>query len=284
MTAARHDVDAPIPQLPPLFTSLKASKGKCVSKVHENQIHDFLLDHHFLDSLDQLLNPLLHFLLLLDLVLHRGHIPSLGTFLPYLESPGIPLVDESLSVRDQLLVGGVLAQLVFLVERTRVLLEVPSDRLLLLLVEKRAGSGSPQELLELIDDVLFKLDSAEVPDCITILDLWHESDVSKDPNMRGCVTYGVPPSTGAGSDKSSRGVPLEIGDAVVLGVGRAEELDRAAPLLLLPKLALFSVVHREVEIVEFELEVIRITHGGQHYVPPLRAPSDGVGALVGERF
>ena len=102
------------------------------------------LDDLLFYLLDDLVHPdldlLLLFLLGLLLLRRLGLLPTLPPLLRNLllaaQAPSVPLVDETLAVRDELRTDVALLRGVLLVEYARVLLEVPPDLLLLLLREQ----------------------------------------------------------------------------------------------------------------------------------------------------
>ena len=74
------------------------------------------------------------------LLCRLGLLPTLPPLLRNLllaaQAPSVPLVDETLAVRDELRTDVALLRGVLLVEYARVLLEVPPDLLLLLIGEQ----------------------------------------------------------------------------------------------------------------------------------------------------
>ena len=102
------------------------------------------LNHLFFNLLNHLIHPDLDLLLLLFLwllLLRRlGLLPTLPPLLRNLllaaQAPSVPLVDETLAVRDELRTDVALLRGILLVEYARVLLEIPPDLLLLLLGEQ----------------------------------------------------------------------------------------------------------------------------------------------------
>ena len=87
-------------------------------------------------------------------------------------------------MRDELRRDVALLRRVLLVERARVLLERPTDLLLLLLREQRRRAGAPEELLEAVQDVLLQLLATEVPDRVAVLELYHENVRHMHPMWR----------------------------------------------------------------------------------------------------
>lgn len=157
---------------PPLACE-PSSSSRSYRPPKEVNIAHCSLDYLLLNLFNHLVNPHLYFLLL---GLRRGscHFPSLFSWRSFLFAqlpPGVPLVHEALAVCEQ--VGGnvALSDSVLFIERPAVFTQVLADQSLLLLRQQRTGPRSPNELLELVEDVLLKLLTPEVPDTIAVLDL-----------------------------------------------------------------------------------------------------------------
>ncbi len=86
----------------------------------------------------------------------------------------------------------------------------------------------------------------------------------------------MPPRTGAGSEVTTTGVPLSIGERVV--IRGTQVLDTSAPGSTLAA----GLVRGEVQVPELQLGLARRTDGGEHDVTAARRPANGVARPCGE--
>ena len=129
------------------------------------------IHNHFLNLLDNLFNPNLDLLLLLDFGLFASAPPLIRDFGLAPGPPCIPLVDETLALSNEFSTLFVYICSIFLFECASILAEILPDKALLLFVEQRTWTRPPEELLEPIENVLLQLLTAEVPDGISVLKL-----------------------------------------------------------------------------------------------------------------
>ena len=128
----------------------------------------------FFDLFDNLVDPdldllLVFFLGLFDLLSSTAMIWT--HFLLAAQPPGVPLVDESFPLSNELGTDVAFLSSIFLVELSAELLEITTDLTLLFLGEEGGWSWSPQKLLEAVEDVFLDFLTTEVPDSIAVFNL-----------------------------------------------------------------------------------------------------------------
>ena len=128
----------------------------------------------FFDLFDNLVDPdldllLVFFLGLFDLLSSTATIWT--HFLLAAQPPGVPLVDESFPLSNELGTDVAFLSSIFLVELSAELLEITTDLTLLFLGEEGGWSWSPQKLLEAVEDVFLDFLTTEVPDSIAVFNL-----------------------------------------------------------------------------------------------------------------
>jgi hypothetical protein len=98
----------------------------------------------------------------------------------------------------------------------------------------------------------------------------------------GDVSYRVLPRAGAGGHIPTSGVPLDVGDTVM--ITRAHEHQVARKLLIRRHLLLLLLLALEVEVPELKFEALLRMHSGNDNEAAFRRPVDGIGVLLLQRL
>lgn len=93
------------------------------------------------------------------------------------------------------------------------------------------------------------------------------------------MTHSGPPASGVRGDVATRGVPLDVVHAIVLGRGKQLDVQALAALLLVGR---GRIVRRKVEVPELDVTLGRGLERGEDDLPTPRGPDDAVRRLVFE--
>ena len=149
---------------------LQEKPNEGVTIVHIIFTHGILLDDHFLNLLDHLVNPDFNFFLGIIFAL-KFVIALFPNFLHAKRAPSVPFVDQSFAESDELSTDIALLCGVLFVKRTTIFSEISANLLLFFLRQKCNRSWSPNKLFESVLNVFDKFLASEIPDCISIFEL-----------------------------------------------------------------------------------------------------------------